>query len=428
MLPNDIQIPAWMLEDAKRVMSHGIVGWSGDLQSLADAAEPAERRADACVGRTIITAIPHEICAPDRECLVRDFAAALHARNKQAVVFALHSPPSAGDQRNWHAHYFVTEREVVSGRFSTRKPHEAYDRAAGSATVIARRIDWEHMANSALVRSGSESRVSCASYAAQGVPLQPTIHVGSRGTQLSRRGYQSHHQTKNIEITNEDKHITHTLRDACSIAIDLAKHSRGACQRSSHRVRSRGLAADLITRVPQSLGNQRDSTSSGRVTTDTRSGQLDATRERNAQATSTPTRNLTMHHLTQVAVLCDLRTIAGAMGWVIDGNAVQGDQTAMRRRDGSCAISVRQLADRTWVYTRIDGKRGGNVADLIRQYERLVGPSAKERLYDLLCDDHPLPEVVYFRRKGDKPGDQFPASKNREYKESAPGDSTILEG
>jgi len=286
MLPNCTQIPAWMLEDAKRIMLHGIVGWTNDLQSLADAAELAERRADACVGRTIITAIPHELSASDRECLVRDFAAALHAWRKQAVVFAVHTPPSAGDQRNWHAHYFVSEREVVSGRFSTRKPHEAYDRAAGSATVIARRIDWEHMANSALVRSGSESRVSCASYAAQGVPLQPTIHVGSRGTQLSRRGYQSHHQTKNIEITNEDKHITHTLRDACSLAIDIAMHGRKACQRSSHRVRSRELAADNNLRVYSKVGNQGNTTSSGRVATDTRSGQLDPTRDRNSQATS----------------------------------------------------------------------------------------------------------------------------------------------
>jgi len=135
-----------------------------------------------------------------------------------------------------------------------------------------------------------------------------------------------------------------------------------------------------------------------------------------------------MYHLLEVAVRCDLRTIAGAMGWVIDGNAGQGDQTAMRRRDGSCPISVRQLADRTWVYTRNDGKLGGNVADLIGQYEGVKGPSAKERLCDLLCEDHPLPQVVYFRRKGEKSGEQFPASKNREYKESASGDSTILEG
>ena len=89
------------------------VNWPRDRQALWNAAEEAEKRKDARVGREYELAIPHELPQARRVNLVREFSLYLAERYGVAVDFAIHRAHWQGDQRNFHAHVLTTTREVT---------------------------------------------------------------------------------------------------------------------------------------------------------------------------------------------------------------------------------------------------------------------------------------------------------------------------
>ena len=171
------------------------INWPRDRAALWNAAEAAERRKDARVGREYEVALPHELTHAQRVALVRVFAQDIANRYGSAVDFALHAPHRHGDQRNYHAHMLSTTRKITPVGLGEKTDVELSDTdrrkrglepAANEIEFV--RAHWANLTNEALRIAHHSARVDHRSLAAQGIDRAPTTHRGPAITALKRRG------------------------------------------------------------------------------------------------------------------------------------------------------------------------------------------------------------------------------------------------
>ena len=171
------------------------VNWARDRAQLWNAAEAAEKRKDARVGREWEIALPAELDRIQRIDLTRDFACEIANRYGCAVDIAIHRPHRSGDQRNHHAHLLATTRTIEVDGLGRKTDIELGDRdrrtkglAAGAEEVTAMRARWAELANGVLMELGHTARVDHRSFNAQGLDRTPTVHLGPSVVGMERRG------------------------------------------------------------------------------------------------------------------------------------------------------------------------------------------------------------------------------------------------
>ncbi|WP_185680990.1 MobA/MobL family protein [Parvibaculum sedimenti] len=172
----------------------GVVGWKGDAASLAAEMSKSEKRKDACEGRSIIVALPHELDADTRERVVRLWCEDLRARHGVACAYALHLPDAHGDERNFHAHVIVSARRS-DGLALKEKTRELDNPRTGGVEVEAWRVAWAARCDEALTQTSTAPRVDMRSWKrrleAEGLPngfIEPQEHLGPARAAAERRG------------------------------------------------------------------------------------------------------------------------------------------------------------------------------------------------------------------------------------------------
>ena len=176
------------------ILASGIVGWTGDAESLAQVMSLAEKRGDACEGRSAIIAVPHELSIDQSATLVADWCHHLHKRHGVACAWVIHAPDGAGDDRNIHAHVIVTGRRS-NGNALTEKARELDDRKTGPAAIEEWRTAWGNLAERALQQAGKAQPVDMRSWQrrldADDLPpdlIQGEEHLGPARSSAERRG------------------------------------------------------------------------------------------------------------------------------------------------------------------------------------------------------------------------------------------------
>ena len=199
------------LVSAQLVLPPGAGAWASNRADLWNAAEVAEKRKDACVGRQIILALPAELNDQQRERLALDFARSMAEAEGCAVDVAVHAPDAGTDQRNHHAHLIRSTRRVGLDGMGAKLASEqaGRDRKKDLADLRER---WATMANTALERAGEGVRIDHRSNAARGLDAVPTIHVGRYANAPERRQH-------NAEV----KAVNHELADARAELAKVAK-------------------------------------------------------------------------------------------------------------------------------------------------------------------------------------------------------------
>ena len=210
-----------------------------DRVSLWNAAEAAEKRKDARTAREWVVALPEELNVEQRSALALDFARELVTRYGVVADVAIHAPSRGGDDRNHHAHILCTTRKVNGEALGEKcelelsdAKRKTQDLGPAADEIFVLRERWAKLANAALEKSGSATRVDHRSLAAQqdaafergdlaeafALDRPAQIHVGVRGTQLDRRAKQT--------VSERGK-----LRE-CAVAA--ARHARRAAARWAH--------------------------------------------------------------------------------------------------------------------------------------------------------------------------------------------------
>ena len=171
------------------------INWARDRQQLWNAAEFAEKRKDARVAREYEVALPQELTKVQRLDLTRAFSQELANRYGCAVDFAVHQPHRMGDQRNFHAHILTTTRQIEPTGLGAKTSIEwsETDRAkrglcSGKEEIAEIRGRWAVLTNEKLQELGHEARVDHRSLEAQGIELEPTVHLGPAVHGMQRRG------------------------------------------------------------------------------------------------------------------------------------------------------------------------------------------------------------------------------------------------
>ena len=156
-------------------------------QILWNAAELAEKRKDARLGREIVLALPSELSPTERKVLAAEMAQHVADRYGVAVDATIHAPSRHGDDRNFHVHMLVSARRITPTGFG-EKTRELDDRERGPAEVEHLRAEWAWLANRALEQAGQRVQIDHRSFRRQGVKRMPSRHLGASATALERRG------------------------------------------------------------------------------------------------------------------------------------------------------------------------------------------------------------------------------------------------
>ena len=169
-------------------------GWTAERERLWNAAEAAEKRKDARVGREYEVALPCELDAAGRLRLVRLFGHELVERYGVAVDAAIHAPGREGDGRNWHAHVLTTTRKATPEGLGEKAEIELSD-SARARLGLGRAADeiegvralWGGLVNQALEQARVSERVDHRSYERQGLGhLTPMQHAGPAVSNMER--------------------------------------------------------------------------------------------------------------------------------------------------------------------------------------------------------------------------------------------------
>jgi len=162
--------------------------WVFEPEALWNAAEKAERRSNSVVARKSTIALPHAVDPEEREAIAADIAAELVRRYDVAVTVAIHEPDRHGDQRNDHAHFLWTTREVT-GEGLGKKTRILDDvKTTGPKEIASFREFVAGRLNQALTEANSDERVTAQSYAVEGINKIPTTHLGAAASGMERKG------------------------------------------------------------------------------------------------------------------------------------------------------------------------------------------------------------------------------------------------
>ncbi|KQV64023.1 MobQ family relaxase [Caulobacter sp. Root343] len=157
----------------------------GDRETLWNAAEAADKRADSRTAREVLISLPHELSDDQRHALVRAFVQDSLVARGMIADYAIHDPDAHGDKRNHHAHILITTRRVTPEGFALKG--REWD---NPDAVKALRLEWCEIQNQHLRQHlGPEApQLTHHSLADQGEEREPTIHLGPSASGMERRG------------------------------------------------------------------------------------------------------------------------------------------------------------------------------------------------------------------------------------------------
>lgn len=173
--------------------------WAREREQLWNAAEAAEKRKDARLGRELVLALPCELAYEERRALATQMARYLATRYGVAVDVALHKPSRKGDERNVHAHLLLSARRITSDGFK-EKTRELDDKTQGPKEVEGIREKWAELCNGWLQTRGK--RIDHRSLKAQGQDRMPTLHLGASACAMERKGIKTRIGDRNRQALN----------------------------------------------------------------------------------------------------------------------------------------------------------------------------------------------------------------------------------
>jgi hypothetical protein len=200
-----------------------------DRETLWNAAEAADKRADSRTAREVLISLPHELSDDQRHALVRAFVRDSLVARGMIADYAIHDPDAHGDQRNHHAHILVTTRRVTAEGFGLKG--RDWD---NPDAVKALRLEWCEVQNRHLRQHlGKDApQVSHHSLADQGQDKEPTIHLGPAASGMERRGEASDRGDINRRVAERN----HARRDGPEKLRDLEDHMAAGLDREPHAI------------------------------------------------------------------------------------------------------------------------------------------------------------------------------------------------
>lgn len=182
-------------------------------EKLWNTVEAIETRKNSQLSREFEIAFPCELDQQQREQMLNELCDKIVERHNVIVDAVIHAPHVKGgsDERNYHAHIMFTTRSINERGELDKKTREFNDK--GRDEVQHWRESFAELCNRHLERAGSHERVDHRSYAERRLEFEPTIHEGSKVTQLRRMGVDTEISLANdaIKERNEQRQLIRGL-------------------------------------------------------------------------------------------------------------------------------------------------------------------------------------------------------------------------
>jgi hypothetical protein len=174
--------------------------------------EKAEKRSDAQTAREIELALPVELKRNQQIDLVRQYITDNFTSKGMCADFAIHDK----NDGNPHAHVLLTMRSLTPDGFG--KKDRSWNQHSNAEYW---RAQWADIYNKQLEKLGIEQRVDHRSFKRQGIPLQPTIHLGTAAHQLEKQGI----ATERGEINRQIK-LSNQRYQQINTELDTLQHQQ----------------------------------------------------------------------------------------------------------------------------------------------------------------------------------------------------------
>jgi hypothetical protein len=219
LTPRDIIVPDWMRDGPQ-------------LWQKVQAMETAVRR-DAQIFREIECALPVELSLTESATLIRGFVTEQLTEAGMVCSYSIHFK-----QGNPHVHIMATLRGIEitgdgndQGSDPIRFGHK--NRDWNSKAMLGQwRKAWADHVNAALVKAGSDQRVTHQSFAAMGRQNEPTVHVGpdfKRGDGYQAKRVARLQSNEQVNVRNKQRgeqrrHAAHQalMAGACGAKLSVA--------------------------------------------------------------------------------------------------------------------------------------------------------------------------------------------------------------
>ena len=156
--------------------------WVYNREKLWNRVERFEKRKDAQFCREVEVSLPQELTFEQNKHLLESFIQEEFVRKGMIADYAMHDM----DSHNPHAHILLTLRSIDENGFGQKVI--AWNKRA---LFSHWREAWATQINTHLALNGHNITVDHRSYAAQGIDLEPTIHIGiQRGERGSQERFQ----------------------------------------------------------------------------------------------------------------------------------------------------------------------------------------------------------------------------------------------
>ena len=182
-------------------------------------AEEAEKRRNSQPAREIRLALPAELTDEQRAELVFNYSRDIFVDAGMIADISIHRPDRHGDERNHHAHIYLTMRELDEEVFSDRKNREWNKKE----TLEYWREQWEEYANAALEDAGSSERIDHRSYEDQGINREATRHLGKDASAIEREGRKSRIGSENRAIEDRNRLFDGLVKYYSEIEIEIER-------------------------------------------------------------------------------------------------------------------------------------------------------------------------------------------------------------
>ncbi|MDR0797857.1 MAG: MobA/MobL family protein [Nitrososphaerota archaeon] len=224
------------------ILSEGASPEYADRQTLWNAVEKREKRADAQLAREINVALPTAFDLEEQKALLREYIEENFVDKGMIADFAIHHMRA----ENPHAHIMLTTRTVTPDGFGNK------NRDWNSRQLlVCWRESWADKTNRMLEEKGLEERIDHRTLKAQGIDREPTIHLGHEAAALEKKGVQTERGNYNREIAqrNDERAVKKAAqehefveKEANSHSVRNApKNSCGDAERSALMVAKRNL-------------------------------------------------------------------------------------------------------------------------------------------------------------------------------------------
>ncbi|THG37246.1 hypothetical protein E5988_16040 [Sphingomonas olei] len=196
-------------------------------------------RANAKIVFHLIVQLPHDVTPAERAEILAEWCEEAFGQRNLPYVWAVHAPDPDGDPRNTHGHVAVSFRPLVrTAPFAWNAGRELKAELDNPEAFRTLRERFAETMTRVCDRAGKNRTYTALSYAARGMKLKPTTHLGPHKTRLVRQGRYVAAHARNARTIRQGEAL---------LALDRFDQRRKVLE--ARLERASGIAARSVTRT-----------------------------------------------------------------------------------------------------------------------------------------------------------------------------------